>query len=288
MNEHLKRISSDVQQIYSRIGDDYSRQIFESRLLLTLTQTDRADHELEFLHGRRKKDRRLAELVDGIKRLDGDILIYGAGESGRYLLDSEFMKGIPVRGFIDNKEYSKGTIQDVPVYSFEDAANRFEKANIILSIQSDVSRKQIEEQIACRRQEWKVIDVGVVMRKIDKEGLLAVSKPYYQYIYDLVNTSELASEVFHKIKKAIHPVACWITFIEGDNVGKLIKEKWGYYPWCCYLTNDKTQKEYNGIPVYTYEEAVAQYKQLDIVIESEQECEIARKNICICGCWRVY
>lgn len=37
MKEYLKCVSEDVQMIYSRIEDDISRQIFESRLLLTLT-----------------------------------------------------------------------------------------------------------------------------------------------------------------------------------------------------------------------------------------------------------
>ncbi len=38
MKEHLKHVSEDVQTIYARTEDNISRQIFESRLLLTLAQ----------------------------------------------------------------------------------------------------------------------------------------------------------------------------------------------------------------------------------------------------------
>lgn len=36
MKEYIKRVSEDIQTIYSRIDDDISRQIFENRLMLTL------------------------------------------------------------------------------------------------------------------------------------------------------------------------------------------------------------------------------------------------------------
>lgn len=35
MNEHLKRVSADVQMVYSRIEDDTSRRIFENRLMVS-------------------------------------------------------------------------------------------------------------------------------------------------------------------------------------------------------------------------------------------------------------
>ena len=70
---------------------------------------------------------------------------------------------------------------------------------------------------------------------------------------------------------------------DGDDIGRLLKEKWGYYPWCCYLTEDKKQGEYNGIQVYTYEEAIVRYEQLDIVIGSVQSSIAARDKMAAHG-----
>lgn len=283
MCEHVKHVSADVQKIYSRIGDNISKSIFEDRLLMTLIKNNRTNNETEFLREKRNRDRRLAELFNEIKHFGGDTLIYGAGECGRYLYESDFMQEIPVRGFIDNKEWPKEIIHNTPVYSFEEAVKLFEKANIILSIQSGVSRKQTREQITGSKLDWKILDAGAVLQEIDKEGLLDVKNPYYKFIYNLVNTSVQGAELFSKIMRPVHPIACWITFQEGDTIGKLIKEKWGYLPWQCYLTGNKRKNEYNGIPVYTYEEALTQYDQLDIVIESAYEGKTARDQIASFG-----
>ena len=137
MNEHLKRVSADVQMVYSRIEDDTSRQIFENRLMMALTKNERKNDEIEFLRAKRDKDKRLVPLFNEIKRLEGDIFIFGAGECGRYIVNSKFMKGIPVRGFIDNREWREDTIHNLPVYQFEDAVINCENANVILSMRQD-------------------------------------------------------------------------------------------------------------------------------------------------------
>ena len=49
MNEHLKRVSADVQMVYSRIEDDTSRRIFENRLMMALTKNERKNDEIKFL-----------------------------------------------------------------------------------------------------------------------------------------------------------------------------------------------------------------------------------------------
>lgn len=279
MNEHLKCVSADIQMISARIGDDISRQIFENRLMMTFIQNKQGDDKIAFLRKKRDKDKRLRRFFDEIRGLNGDILIYGAGECGRYIYGSKFMDGIPVRGFIDNREWDKGTICDLPVYQFKDAVKNYEKANIILSMESDYSRQKIKEQVAGAGIGWKITDVGEILQEIDKEGLLEIDDPYYRYSYDMVNTSSMASELFDRIRKAVRPIACWITYKEGDGLGRQMKEKWGSYPWCCYLVSDAKQKKYNGIPVYTYDEAVVQYGKFDIIIESESERETARKRM---------
>lgn len=283
MDECLRHVSASVQQIYSQIGDDVSRRVFENRLLMTLTKSERNNTTVEFLRERRDKDKRLTELFDKLKELDGDILIYGAGECGRYICGSRFMEGIPVRAFIDNKKWNKGMLHNLPVYRFEDAVINCERANVILSIESCASRRQVKEQIAQKRSDWNIIDAGEIFRQIDMEASLGIANPYYRYVYNLVDTNDFASGMLSKIRKADHPIACWITFEDGDDIGRLMKEKWGYYPWCCYLTDNKMRSEYNGIPVYTYEEAISRYNQLDIVIGSVHDSQIVRDQMAVFG-----
>lgn len=278
MDQHLQHVSVDIQLIYSRIGDDISRRIFEKKLMMTLTKVDRNDNTIALLRERRDRDSRLAALFENVRKLDGDILIYGAGECGRYIYDSKFMEGIPVRAFIDNKEWNKGTVCNLPVYRFEDAVVNCRKATVIFSMESQASRQQIGEQIAQTESDWNIIDVGGILRQIDKEAALGIANPYYRYVYDLVDTNDMASGVLSRIREADHPMACWITLQDGDEVGRLLKEKWGTYPWCCYLTENKIQNEYNGIPVYTFEEAVSRYNKLDIVIESAHSSQAVREQ----------
>lgn len=283
MNEYLERVRADIQLIYSRIGDDISRRVFENRLMMTLTKSEKNNATVEFLRERRDKDKRLAELFDKLKELDGDILIYGAGECGRYICGSRFMEGIPVRAFIDNKKWNEGMLHNLPVYRFEDAVINCERATVILSMESCASRQQVKEQIAQKRSGWNIIDAGEIFRQIDKEASLGMVNPYYRYVYDLVDTNDFASGMLSKIRKADRSTACWITFEDGDDIGRLMKEKWGYYPWCCYLTIDKMQSEYNGIPVYTYEEAISRYNQLDFVIGSAHDSQTVRDQMAVLG-----
>ncbi|MCM1038073.1 MAG: FkbM family methyltransferase [Ruminococcus sp.] len=279
MNECLKYVSADIKKIYSRIEDDISRQIFESRLLMTFLDNNGNSCEIGSLRKKRDNDKRLMELFRKIKGLDGDILIYGAGECGKYICDSHFMKDVPVQGFIDNKEWNKKCVHNLPVYRFEDAVKQFKKANIILSMESYASRLQVKGQIAKRGVDWNITDAGTILQEIDKETLLGTHNFYDEYLYDLINTNNLVSELLDRIRNAMRPSAYWLVLGQGDNIGKLMKEKWGNYPWSCYITADKRQDEYNGIPVYSYEEAVDKYEQLDVVIEPEGENDIISEKI---------
>lgn len=82
MEEYLKRVSEDVQTIYSRIEDDISRQIFENRLMLTLTQRKKDEKIVDFLRAERDKDKRLLEFFDREVETGKGTFIYGAGECG--------------------------------------------------------------------------------------------------------------------------------------------------------------------------------------------------------------
>lgn len=281
MKEYLKRVSEDVQTIYARIEDGISRQIFESRLLLTLAQRKPDEDLVAFLRAERDNDKRLLELFQKEVEAGKGTFIYGAGECGRYLSDSRFMAGTQFLGFIDGKEWVKGTIQGAPVYKPEDAVKVCDSANVILSMQTGFFRRQVREWIEKQDMEWKVIDAGNVLFEIDKENAFKHNDPYFKHLYNLICTDPIGIKAFEKIRNAKRPAACWFSHERGDFIGKMLKEEWGRIPWKCYIVKKKDREEYNGIPVYTYEEAAGIYGSLDLVIETQKNREDALEKIAL-------
>lgn len=279
MKEYIKRVSEDIQTIYSRIEDDISRQIFENRLMLTLAQRKPDEDVVAFLRAERDHNKRLLELFQKEVENGKETFIYGAGECGRYLAGSRLMAGTQFLGFIDGKEWVQGTIQGVPVYKPEDAVKICDSANVILSMQTGLFRRQAREWIGKQAKEWRIIDAGRVLFEIDKENAFKHNDPYYKHLYNLICTDTIVINAFEKIRNANRPVACWCSFEKGDFIGKMLKEKWGIHPWQCYIAEEKDRAEYNGIPVYTYEEAAGIYDSLDIVIEMQRNREDALEKI---------
>lgn len=276
MKEYLKRVSEDVQKIYARIEDDISRQIFENRLMLTLAQRKPDEDLVAFLRAERDKDRRLLELFQKELENGKETFIYGAGECGRYLAGSRFMTGMQFLGFIDGKEWVQGTIQGVPVYKPEDAVKVCDSANVILSMQTGLFRRQAKEWIEKQARGWRIIDAGRILFEIDKENAFKHKDIYFKHLYNLICTDAIVIEALENIRNTERPVACWCSFEKGDFIGKMLKEEWvGANPWQCYIVEEKDREEYNGIPVYTYEEAAGIYDRMDIVIETQN----GRKNV---------
>lgn len=279
MKEYLKHVSEDIQTIYARIGDDISRQIFENRLLLTLTRRKQDENVVAFLREERDKDRSLLELFQKEVETGKGTFIYGAGECGRYLAGSRLMAGTQFLGFIDSKEWEQGSVDGIPVYKLEDVVKVCDDANVILSMQALLSRKQAKLRLEKMGVEWKVIDVGSNLYEIDRQAIFKHKDPYYRHLYNLERTDTAVTEAFEKVKNTEHPIACWFSPEKGDYIGKMLKEAWGCHPWQCYIVKEKDREEYNGIPVYTYEEAADIYDRLDIVIETQRDRENALEKI---------
>ncbi len=274
MKECLKRVSEDVQTIYSRIEDDISRQIFENRLMLTLAQRKPDEDVVAFLRAERDNDKRLLELFQKEVETGRGTFIYGAGECGRYLASSRLMAGRQFLGYIDGKEWVQGTIQGAPVYKPEDAMKVCDSANVILSMQTRLFRGQAKEWIEKQAKGWRVIDAGRVLFEIDRENAFKHNDPYFRHLYNLICTDTIVINAFEKIRNAERPVVCLCSFERGDFIGKMLKEECGgVCPWQCYIVKEKDRGEYNGIPVYTYEEAAGIYDSLDIVIETQRNRE---------------
>lgn len=281
MKEYLKRVSEDVQTIYARIEDDISRQIFESKLMLTLMQRKPDEDVIAFLRAERDHDKRLLELFQKEVESVKGTFIYGAGECGRYLAGSRLMEGTRFLGFIDGKEWVQGTIQGAPVYKPEDAVKVCDSANVILSMQANFFRLQAKEWIEKQAKEWKVIDIGGVLFEIDRENAFKHNDPYFKHLYNLICTDTIVIKAIEKIWNAERPIGCWCSFERGDFIGKMLKEKCGegIPPWQCYIVKKKDRGKYNSIPVYTYEEAAGIYDSLDIVIEAQSDREDALEKI---------
>ena len=209
MKEYIKRVSEDIQTIYSRIDDDISRQIFENRLMLTLAQRKPDEDLVAFLRAERDHNRRLLELFQKEVETGKETFIYGAGECGRYLAGSRFMAGTRFLGFIDGKEWGRGTIQGIPVYKPEDAVKVCDSANVILSMQTGLFRRQAREWSKKQAKGWRIIDAGRILFEIDKENAFKHKDSYYKHRYNLICTDEIVINAFEKIRNAKGPVACW-------------------------------------------------------------------------------
>lgn len=135
--------------------------------MLTLAQRKPAEEVVAFLRAERDNDKRLLELFQKEVETGKGTFIYGAGECGRYLANSRLMAGTHFFGFIDGKEWVQGTIQGASVYKPEDAVKVCDSANVILSMQTGLFRRQAKEWIEKQAKEWRVIDAGRVLFEID-------------------------------------------------------------------------------------------------------------------------
>lgn len=124
-----------IKQIYWKIGDSYSRDIFENRLMYSLTGDYRY---IGNILGNMETGKKIGKMLDGFK----SIYIYGAGIRGKLLV--EIFKNKNWKGFIDlNKN---GFYMNYPIYNID--AFEFQLGDIILisnSTDSDKIRQHLME-----------------------------------------------------------------------------------------------------------------------------------------------
>lgn len=125
----------DIKQIYWKIGDSYSRNIFENRLLYSFT----GDYGyIGKILGNTWTGKNIEKMLEGFE----SIYIYGAGIRGRLLV--EIFTNIKWKGFIDRNKH--GFYMNYPICNINDF--KYQQGDVILvsnSADSDTIRHHLME-----------------------------------------------------------------------------------------------------------------------------------------------
>ncbi len=111
-----------IKKIYDALGDQESKQIFNHRLLFSLTgdygfiETMAEDYKKNLM-----LNQKLKGFIERLKSLGNTYYIFGVGAYGRFL--SEVPGSVSWKGFIDNRPQIK-EYHGLPVYSFRDFLDR--------------------------------------------------------------------------------------------------------------------------------------------------------------------
>ena len=141
-----------IRDIYGRIQDDSSRDIFSNRLLYSLTGDSR--FMLSVIEKTPEGGEFIARLRDGRKKL-----IFGAGNWGREILAT--YTDVRFECFVDNN--AKGSLcGGLPVISFDEYAERFRDETVIIA--SRLYHGELYAQLRARGiSDGNIINAGKVI-----------------------------------------------------------------------------------------------------------------------------
>ena len=146
----------DIRYIYTKIGDDYSREIFANRLMYSLV----GDYEyIGRIVANTQTGRKIEKMLNGLE----SICIYGAGKRGTLLI--KMFPRLNWKGFIDKK--GNGFCFGYPIYSLEDFEYRQEMTILVSTAYEEaLIRKYLVED-----------------RNVPKEKIIVLEE-YIRNIYD--------------------------------------------------------------------------------------------------------
>ncbi len=148
--------TNEIREIYGLLGDDLSREVYENRLLYSLTG------DMKFV---RNVVCTIPEGKEIYKRLKTgkNIGIFGAGTVGRHL--AQIYTDIPFECFIDNKR--AGTMYEgLPVLSLKEYRARFDDGTIVISTKlyyREIIKQLLDEGIP----EENIINIGMEYEKLN-------------------------------------------------------------------------------------------------------------------------
>lgn len=145
-----KMTFSELNKIYMKLGDDLSKKIFEYRVLYSISRDQNYVEKLMKTHIYVK------EIWDQLENIKGDIVIYGAGEMGKGLIEQ--MPHIRWKCIIDtNPKMDK--FHEIPIIFVDEFLKKYEGEWIVIS--SRIWRKEMEEKlIRGGIPEAKIINIG--------------------------------------------------------------------------------------------------------------------------------
>lgn len=127
---------ADIRRIYSKLGDDESRSIYESRLLYSLTGNDDALRPMiDEVRNRVISNQAFAKLYEKLMTMTDDVYIYGCGVYGKLLF--ELMPDVRWKGFIDASADGKRDMNGIPILLPETICGR---QDVVVAVSSDAFR----------------------------------------------------------------------------------------------------------------------------------------------------
>lgn len=161
----MKNIDADIiKDIYSQIGDEYSRQMFENRFMYSITNDT-------------KYIKKVINMTDeGIKFFDRlnakrPTVIFGAGIWGQEIVKT--FQDIQFECFVDNKVRTDELCMNLPVITFQQYLDKYKDAMIIIATR--LYYKSIYQQLT---------DVGIKDENIINAGKMIDDMSKRQY-FDL-------------------------------------------------------------------------------------------------------
>ena len=153
MNEFAK----DIENIYSHIQNDYSREIFSNRLLYSLTNDKRYIHTVISMT---PEGREFLEKLHNGKRN----LIFGAGTWGKEILTT--YSDVHFECFVDNKVKSTH-YAGLPVISFAEYINQYKDDTIVIATR--LYHKEIYTQLKANGiDDSHIINAGKMIDDMSK------------------------------------------------------------------------------------------------------------------------
>ncbi|SCY09830.1 methyltransferase, FkbM family [Lachnospiraceae bacterium XBB2008] len=174
------QFEESIKQIYSHIGDEYSKRMYENRLLYSLTGDN---SYLKRVVGMTPEGAAFLRMLDNTET----VFLFGAGAWGKELIAS--YPEIQVGGCIDNKFHGKeeGKYLGYKVYSFDRYVREFSSKSVIL-IASRLFHKEMYSQL---------IEAGVPESSIINAGKMIDEMSDRQYFDNSeINNSLVKEECF--------------------------------------------------------------------------------------------
>ena len=125
-----------LKDIYSRLGDDESRFLFEKRLNWSLT-----DDTSRLVSGINRESIHLKKILNTSKEL----FLFGAGYGGHTIANA--YPQIPWRAFIDNDQNKVGKPDILPIISFQEFIKKSENALVYITSLYSECYTQIYQQL---------------------------------------------------------------------------------------------------------------------------------------------
>lgn len=117
--------SSETNQIMEHMGDEISKQIYQDRIAYNSGNTDALESIMNYVLGGK-------ELIDFLKKYNGNLYIFGAGILGKEFLETWGEK-YSFCGFIDNEVKKQGNIlEGKPVVSCNDIIKKKHDIGIVI------------------------------------------------------------------------------------------------------------------------------------------------------------